>query len=106
MHMRKMGDYPLSELSAWHGSNMTDTMSERRATHRKCLRPGCDALVPVHRLMCRGHWRRLPPILRDSLLAKIDPTREDPIGSMAFGNALAACVRYLDIRERHERGRG
>ena len=35
---------------------------------KKCFAVGCDETIPLHRLMCRDHWDRLPMRLRSLVL--------------------------------------
>lgn len=34
---------------------------------KKCFAIGCEATIPRHLLMCRGHWLQVPPGIRDQV---------------------------------------
>ncbi len=40
---------------------------DRLPTPGVCAAPGCDNVIHRDRLMCPGHWRRVPGPLRDAV---------------------------------------
>lgn len=61
-----------------------------------CVVPGCGAVVPNGRLMCRGHWIAVPLPLRGRVWAAFRASQESPTNAAAdqaaYSKAYAAAI--------------
>lgn len=46
---------------------------------RPCAEPTCDVRVPIARLCCPPHWRRLPDDLRTAITEAYQTRRRNPL---------------------------
>lgn len=65
----------------------------------ECHVPGCHVAVPRRMLMCRAHWFRVPPALRDRVwatyqsgqeLGRVRPSREYLLAARAAIQSVAS----------------
>ncbi len=72
-------------------------MPEQRRTLHKCFAPGCKALVPLFRLTCGKHWRKIPKALQARVYIEF----------RSEGGARPATLReVLDVLAQAEVARG
>jgi hypothetical protein len=69
-------------------------------TRHTCHAWGCQTPVPPVLLMCRHHWRMVPPDLRDAVWVNYRPGQEtDKTPSQEYVNAALAAIEAVAAKE-------
>jgi hypothetical protein len=71
-----------------------------------CHWPGCAKEIPPRRLMCRSHWKTLPPAIRSAVWNAYRPGQEiDRDPSREYVTAARAAQEWALDREQKLRAR-